>query len=123
MAMAEQTEQRRVLVVEDDPLVRDVLVLMLEEEAAEVTASHCAVHALGLLTDPAGPGFDVVVCDCLLPDGRPDRLLEAADRLRVPVVMTSGDLKQAAMVAPGRIFLAKPFTKTALTEAIEAVLR
>jgi CheY-like chemotaxis protein len=120
--MAEQTGQKRLLVIEDDSLVRDVLVLMMEEEL-DVTASQSAAHALALLTAAGGARFDVMLCDCLLPDGGPDRLLEAADRLGIPVVMTSGDLKQADRVAPGRVFLAKPFSKAALIEAIEAVLR
>ena len=120
--MAQSTEHRRLLVVEDDPLVRDVLVLMMEEEL-DVTATQSATQALELLTASNGTRFDVILCDCLLPDGGPGLLLEAAERLGIPVVMTSGDLKQADKAATGHTFLAKPFTKAALLDAIRAVLR
>jgi CheY-like chemotaxis protein len=121
--MPQGTERKRLLLVEDDPLVRDVLVLMMEDEELDVTAAPSAPQALELLIASDGKRFDVVLCDCLLPDGGPATLLEAARRLGIPVVMTSGDVKQAEKAASGHAFLAKPFTKAALLDAIQAALR
>lgn len=58
-----------VLVVEDDPFSRDVLVLILEDAGYVVTAVCTSFECLNLLSK--GEVFDLVVCDIVMPKSVP----------------------------------------------------
>ena len=73
----------RVLLVEDDPGVREALELGLSLEGHEVRAVDRPEEALGLLS-----WAEVVVLDVLLPQGDGFSLLRAIrERSEVPVLM------------------------------------
>ncbi|MFD6177110.1 MULTISPECIES: hybrid sensor histidine kinase/response regulator [unclassified Isoptericola] len=82
----------RVLVVEDDDDLRQVLVTVLESGGLVVTPARGLAEARAALT--GGPGPDVVVLDLRLPDGSGQDLvadLRRSGRLRhVPLVVYSG---------------------------------
>jgi PAS domain S-box-containing protein len=102
----------RVLVIDDEPLVRTLLHQALAMDGWEVTEAGDATAGLGVLADGS---FDVVILDLTMPgvDGA-----EALRRLRaaghaVPVVLASGYARESLedLFAPGSFqgFLAKPF--------------
>ena len=70
---------KHILVVDDDPHLRDVLVYTLQREGHAVTAAVDGRAALDALLRPAARPFDLVVLDILMPevDG-----LEVCRRLR-----------------------------------------
>ena len=75
------TNNRCLLLVEDDALVRDTVALMLEEEGFEVTEADCAVEALRLVRD--GLDAPVIVTDVDLGGGASGTdLADALHRLR-----------------------------------------
>jgi CheY-like chemotaxis protein len=80
----------RLLVVDDDPLVRDALVAQLEIEGCHVLAQPDAAAALAALKE--GAAVDVLVTDLAMPglDGR--ALIGAARRLRpgLPCLLLTG---------------------------------
>jgi DNA-binding response OmpR family regulator len=115
----------RVLVVDDDPNVADVVTRYLDREGFEVEAvgdGHTAVDR-ALQAPP-----DLVVLDLMLPgiDG-----LEVCRRIRalapVPVIMLTARGDEADRVAGLELgaddYLAKPFSPRELVARVKAVLR
>lgn len=109
----------RVLVVEDDPLVSDVVVAALEDdyETRLVETSAAALESL------RRGDVDLVLLDCTLPDGIDARLIPEADRSGVPVVLMSGDpQRMEGLSATARACLAKPFTITGLLSVVQSAI-
>ena len=105
-----------VLVVEDEPAIRDALVELLFDEGYRVSCAADGQAALDLVSREAP---DVIVSDVTMPrvDG-----VELVHRLRmrgqhVPVVLISA--RYAAVDLPGVRFLTKPFDVDSVMAAIE----
>jgi len=113
------TERRCILVVEDEPLVADMLAEALSERYRAVQAG-IAAEALTQL----GIGeCDLVLLDCLLPGGGASHVLEAAEQMGVPVVLMSGDPAPTTQNAMREHpFIAKPFTIEELMRTIDAAI-
>jgi CheY-like chemotaxis protein len=56
----------RLLLVEDDASIRRFFALALEDEPVELVEAPCLAAAIEALR---GPGFDLILCDLMLPDG------------------------------------------------------
>ncbi len=110
---------KRILVVEDDPLVSEVVVEALDGiyDTSRAETSAAAMECLR-----AG-GIDAMLLDCTLPGGLDPRLVPMADDTGVPVILMSGHPDMMAQV-PGmpRPCIQKPFSLTALLAAIEGVI-
>ncbi|MTV24461.1 response regulator [Nitriliruptoraceae bacterium ZYF776] len=117
---------REVLVVDDDPLIRDVLRTILDLEEFEVRLAEDGEHALAAV-DERVP--QVVVCDVKMPgiDGYEvcRRLKAAPETAAVPVILlTARDRAEdrAAGVAAGcDAYVTKPFSPLHLIEVIGQV--
>ena len=115
--------RRRILLVEDDPLVRRGLTRSLEHQGYEVIPTLDGAEALGLLS--SGAHIDVVVSDIAMPRVDGDQLAEAlAERHpRLPVVLLSGNRSPRVDPAPlGRVFLEKPVDARVLVKTIEDLI-
>jgi CheY-like chemotaxis protein len=116
------TEQRkRILVVDDDEAVREVIQTVLEQAGYVVTAAwdgRTAYDALGQAD------CDAIVLDCLLPGNVASAIAGEAARLEIPVLLTSGHpdqiTHQGADGAP--MFIAKPFRVAKLLAALAALI-
>jgi DNA-binding NtrC family response regulator len=113
----------RVLLIDDDPMVRQTLADTLADEGIEVDGLANAEDALVLLG--AGQVPDVLVADIDLGAGLSGLDLAGIARERHPaveVVLISGASPGPGQPAPGRHerFLRKPFAPAALAEAIRA---
>ncbi|MDX2194370.1 MAG: PAS domain-containing protein [Gemmatimonadales bacterium] len=118
----------RILLVEDDPLVRAFAERVLRRAGHRVTAASDGTEALALAEYAERP-FDLLVCDLVMP-----RLggFELARRLRarwtgLRVVLISGYTDVPELVAErdgpgGSAFLAKPFTAETLERQVREVL-
>ncbi|HVZ09001.1 response regulator [Rhodopila sp.] len=112
-------DQLHILVVEDDPLVSEVISAALEDRFA-TTVVVTAAEAMQVLKDRA---TRLVLLDCTLPGGLDPALLPAADELGIPVVLMSGDHQRIEQVGgTPRPFMLKPFTLDGLLEIVEQVL-
>ncbi|HZJ17892.1 MAG TPA: response regulator [Chthoniobacteraceae bacterium] len=123
---AQTVQSLRVLVVEDEPMVRDVIETYLTEDQHQVTT---AVNGReGLEKFQAGT-FDLVLTDRAMPEMNGDRLADEIKKLNPsqPVIMLTGfgDLMNGAGELPPGVDLVvgKPFTLAALREAIHKTLR
>jgi DNA-binding NtrC family response regulator len=106
------------LLVEDDRMVRETIMLMLEDDY-EISHAGSVASTLALMRAPELAPIDVMLLDCLLPDGNLADVLSEADQRSIPVVMISGDPSQAETIAPGRPFLSKPFSQATLLKILE----
>jgi CheY-like chemotaxis protein len=116
----------RVLVVDDDPALRNMLMLLLEREGFEPTAVADVDRALSSL---AGLTVDAVVTDLIMP-GRSGLVLLAELRGRHPAVpaiaMTGSEspaLREAALVLGARVVLRKPFRLRCLVDVLGRLTR
>ena len=115
-----------VLVVEDEPAVRELTRRMLELEGYAVATAASGDEAL-LLCDELG-SIDVLVTDIVMP-GLNGRELAVRLSSRFPglrVVLMSGFTQDAepldGLLAAGAAFIEKPFTSTALASEVRGVL-
>jgi DNA-binding response OmpR family regulator len=115
----------RILVVEDEPRLGDLLRLYLEREGHAVTVvrdGHAAIQAVDADTT------DLVVLDLMLPGLSGEAVLEAIRaRGDTPVLIASAKRSDAERIAGLRMgaddYLAKPFNPIELTARVAAILR
>lgn len=105
----------RILLVEDQPEVAEVLAEMLSETYDVALAGHAA----DALSQLAARGADLVLLDWGLPGGRASEVLAWAYDAHIPVVVATGDAGIAEdMQAAGSAYLLKPFSFDALMQAV-----
>ncbi len=121
---------KEILVVDDDPHLRDVVVYTLRREGHAVTAVGDGRAALDALLGDGARGFDLVVLDILMPevDGlEVCRRLRASPRSAVPVVFLSSRDEEIDKVVGlemgGDDYVTKPFSPRELAARVKAVLR
>src|SRR6185437_16681456 len=108
-----------ILIVEDDPLIVDVMAASLESDY-RVSSVSTVGAALGFLRTSH---VDVVLVDTVLPDGRGTEVARLASDLGVAAIEMSGypqvmeDLERSP-----RLHLLKPFGVKALLCAVESAL-
>ncbi len=115
----------RVLVVEDNDVVRDLCVDVLESRGFTVV---CVGSGRAALVALRGGVADVALLDVGLPDVSGLEVLAEATRLGIttPVILTSGNSREALGTAGPPVnttFLRKPFLVPELINAVERALR
>jgi DNA-binding response OmpR family regulator len=115
----------RILVVEDEPQLRNLLRLYLERDGHRVTEAGTGAAALAAFdAEPC----DLVILDLMLPGMQGETVLEALrDAGDVPVLITSAKRSDADRIGGLRAgaddYLAKPFNPHELTARVAAILR
>ncbi len=121
-------EGRSILVVEDDPDVRELLMLVLEAEGYRVSTTSDGVSALELV-DKVKLQPDLIIADYNLPKGMDG--LQVAARLRamgmpsVPVVILTGDIATVTLTEIAHhdcFYLNKPVKLNKIIDLIETLL-
>ena len=132
-ANPELTQKNRILVVEDEDLIRDMIVLALEEEGYEVVAVSDGRSALSCLqTDDSRASeypFDLIVLDLMLPEVNGldiCRLLRYQGNI-VPILILSAKGSETDRVLGLEVgaddYLTKPFSMRELIARCRALLR
>jgi signal transduction histidine kinase/ActR/RegA family two-component response regulator len=119
------SRQRRLLLVEDDQLVRRSLTRWLISDGFEVIAVADGQEALSVLK--AASDIACVVSDIAMPgiDGEQLAALLAEQQPTMPVVLLSGNRipSESFVTSPLRAFLPKPLSQTSLADALARVLQ
>ncbi len=118
---------RRVLVVDDDPLILRLVVRVLENEGCQVVTAQDAEQALQILRAGAHE-FSLLLSDVGLPGLSGVELVRLAGAIEpaMPTLLMSGESKDSLIVrgvlGPGSELLAKPFSATTLLAKLEQIL-
>jgi signal transduction histidine kinase len=105
--------RERILVVDDEKVVRELLAQMLQEQGYDVEVAGSAREAREL-----GGTWDLLLTDVVMPETDGVKLSKQIDARRV--LFISG-YDQEALVAGDASFLQKPFSRDALVRAVRAV--
>jgi len=99
----------KVLVVEDEPYIRQGIVEFLKEESFEIEESASVTEAMACLRQSS---FDAVLCDNFLPDGEGMDILNSLQGASMPVILMTSfgnrDLVSQAFAAGAYDYVAKP---------------
>ena len=120
------SSQRTILLVEDEPFVREATCSILEHAGFSVLPAADALDAIKLY-EQCGRPIDLVMTDMVLP-GRTGQQLGEDLRQRSPLVnvlVTSGYVVAECDTedpATRTYFLAKPYSRRGLVEKIEKIL-
>jgi CheY-like chemotaxis protein len=120
-------ERRRVMVVDDDPMMIEVLVRILQRENYELMVATSGPEALSLASGATQP-IDLLITDYAMPDMRghelAERMRERYRSLRVLYQTGFSDMlfENRVELEDGAAFLEKPFTARGLREAARFVL-
>lgn len=124
--LKDELKDERVLIVDDEEVIRDVCAQILEAEGCRVTTAATASEALRLVDENS---FDAVVTDIMMPDMSGLELLQAItgrDSAMGTVVITGlGTAEMAGRsesLGAGQ-FVVKPFTPDELSEAVRRALQ
>jgi PAS domain S-box-containing protein len=116
---------RRILLVEDDPLVRTVSAELLGRAGYAVDSVEGGEQALQRFDD--GIPYDLVVTDFMMPRMTGLQLMSELRRREIdlPVIYTSGYADRGMLPDDGfgARFVAKPFSGSEVTAAIDELLR
>lgn len=124
----ETSEEPHLLVVEDDPLARDLLVRSLTAAGFQITYAGDGDQALSCIDDARRP-FDLLCSDAVFPGAPLDDVIAAfeAQSPGAPVVICSGyvpeDLSVAGLLDGRYTFLPKPFPPSRLVETVRSEFR
>ena len=125
---SEEPRRRRVLLVEDEPFVREATCSILESAGFEVLPAEDAIDAMKVYEEAESKRhIDLVMTDMILP-GRTGHQLGQDLRQRSPdvkVLVTSGYSNAEYSTeepASHTYFLAKPYSRRGLVEKIEKIL-
>lgn len=122
------TQQNRVLVADDDPVIRRLITLAVERAGFEVVAVNDGREAYRILQKDAD--FKAAIFDMMMPhlDGLDIIRFMATEKrlMRIPVMMITSerDLKLMAqsLSAGALLFLHKPFTADQLQATVSMLL-
>jgi two-component system cell cycle sensor histidine kinase/response regulator CckA len=114
--------QRRVLLVEDEDMVRKVLTRMLSARGFEVHSAASGTEAMALFDARGGDDFDLLVTDLMMPDGSGSVVARKLSQKRpdLKVLFVSGySSADIEGWEPERYrFLTKPFGSAELAKMI-----
>lgn len=115
----------RLLVVDDDPDLRDLIVQRIARDGHQVLAADSGPAAMALAKEH--PVFDAVVLDVGMPGMNGFELLDILRRHRpdlpalILTVLWTADI-QEQIHACGAHYLAKPFTAVSLRDAVHRLV-
>lgn len=112
----------QVLIVDDEPMIRQVVRLALSTSGYRVLDAETSDAALQALSD--NPDLDLLVTDIVMPDGNGcDLALRMRERNpRLPVLFISGYEPERLTDVPSSGFLQKPFRIPELLDRVRRML-
>lgn len=109
------------LVVDDQPVVREILAAMLQVEGYDVTSAASGIEGLTLLRTRR---FDLILLDVNMPGASGWSVLDQLDAIAgaPPVLIISDERYEDEARRRGVGFLPKPYRRAAVHEAVARIL-
>ena len=119
----EDGQAARVLVVDDEPMVRSILAKLLSTKGHDVEQVGSGAEALALL-DAAPDRCDIVFTDHGMPEMNGRQLARALRRRfpRLPIILLTGDTEVGEPDSEVNMVMSKPFKVNDLDAAIQQLL-
>ena len=116
-------ESKRVLIVDDDPAIRQILRVLLERDGVQADIAEDGERATAMLRERT---YSVVLLDLLMPrlDGRGVIAFMTEQHIDTPVIVVSAVGDTAADLDPHlvRVVMQKPFEARDLRKVVAAVM-
>ena len=118
-----------ILLVEDEPMLRELGSTVLQELGYQVIVSENGQEALSLLTAHPETTFDLLLTDIIMPEMGGRELVTALRELRpaIKVIYCSGYTEDAVFhsgsLEAGAWFLQKPYTIAAVARKVDEAMR
>ncbi len=114
----------RILVVEDESKIAEIVKAYLEKDAFEVTIANTGEKAVSLLKE----GFDLIILDLMLPDMDGEDICETIRKdSDLPIIMLTAksdeDDRIAGLGLGADDYVVKPFSPRELVARVKALLR
>lgn len=119
-------EKKRILVVDDEPQIAEVLVAYLERDGFEVTACGTVAAAMQALQQSTP---DLLILDIMLPDGSGLDVLRAAAKpdARIPTIMLTARSEEADRIVGLELgaddYVTKPFSPREVVARVRSLFR
>lgn len=110
----------RVLVVDDEPVVRDLTARVLSKFGYQVMAASDGEQALKIIHSPTT--VDLVLSDVVMPGIHGPELVEAARKVLPSTAFVLMSAYSPGVLPGGVSFLSKPFSSKTLIAAVERAL-
>lgn len=126
-----QAENKRVLIVDDDPMIRHILQTILEAEGYSVQLAENGADGVDVLhKDGIAAPFRFMVLDMMMPKMTGIEVLAALRDEpafeKLPIIMLTAENKPTDILsgysAGASYYMTKPFTREQLLRGIELVL-
>jgi len=126
--LTNETENRRMLVADDDPAILRLIATILEKENFTVVTARDGREAYRILQ--SDPDFTAAILDVVMPHiSGPElvRFMKTEERLkRIPVMMMTAEqdpkLSSDSFAAGAIVFLPKPFTTAQLQIMLQMLI-
>ena len=119
-------EQRKVLVVDDEPDIREILKLLLNSNGYEVFSASDGENAIRLLKE--NPSTDLIILDVMMPHEDGITVLKKIREFsKVPALFLTAKIQESdkaeAYASGGDDYLTKPFSQNELLMKVNSLIR
>jgi len=124
------TKKKRVLLVDDNPSILEILSMMLRSENLEIETANDGAAALDLITNELKGNFDIIITDYQMPvvDGQKfaETLKKHDEYKNIPIILVTQEIhRKYENDEKFKVFdkiLYKPITKDSLIESKNLLL-
>lgn len=119
-------EQKKVLIVDDEPDIREILELLLKSNGYEVFSSADGVTALNILKE--NPSTDLIILDVMMPHEDGITVLKKIREFsKIPALFLTAKIQESdkaeAYASGGDDYLTKPFSQNELLMKVNSLIR
>ena len=123
--------KKKIVVIDDDPMIRNLVQAMLEAEGFEVTLAEDGKKGIDTIESTIeSDEITLIVCDVVMPEMNGldvvTHLKEKPETQGIPILMLTGEDKAEDIMAGYSVgadyYITKPFTRQQLLFGLEIVL-